>query len=72
LRREYLEFHKSQARVRGAGQIGVDIQEAGRLSQEAAKARVAKLHVLLSRHEEVGPAALAKIAKDTGLRPEDL
>jgi predicted RNA binding protein YcfA (HicA-like mRNA interferase family) len=22
--------------------------------------------------EEVGPAALAKIAKDTGLRPEDL
>jgi hypothetical protein len=23
-------------------------------------------------HEEVGPAALAKIGKDTGLRPEDL
>jgi predicted RNA binding protein YcfA (HicA-like mRNA interferase family) len=23
-------------------------------------------------NEEVGPAALAKIAKDTGLRPEDL
>jgi predicted RNA binding protein YcfA (HicA-like mRNA interferase family) len=22
--------------------------------------------------EEIGPAALAKIAKDTGLRPEDL
>jgi predicted RNA binding protein YcfA (HicA-like mRNA interferase family) len=50
----------------------VDIQEAGRLSQEAAKARVAKLHVLLHDNEEVGSAALAKIAKDTGLRPEDL
>ena len=23
-------------------------------------------------NEEIGPAALAKIAKDTGLRPEDL
>jgi predicted RNA binding protein YcfA (HicA-like mRNA interferase family) len=23
-------------------------------------------------HEEVGPAALSKIGKDTGLRPEDL
>ena len=47
LRREHLEFHKSQAGRRGAGRIGVDIGEAGRLSQEAAKARVAKLHVLL-------------------------
>jgi predicted RNase H-like HicB family nuclease len=50
----------------------VDIKEAGRLSQKAAKARLAKLHVLLSRQWGSRPAALAKIAKDTGLRPEDL
>jgi len=50
----------------------VDTKEAGRLSQEAAKARLANLTFCFHDNEEVGPAALAKIAKDTGLRPEGL
>jgi len=42
-----------------------------------ANASVASLrfiHIAFCFHdnEEIGPAALAKIAKDTGLRPEDL
>jgi hypothetical protein len=50
----------------------VDIKEAGRLSHEAAKARWRNFTFCFHDNEEVGPAALAKIAKDTGIRPEDL
>jgi hypothetical protein len=33
---------------------------------------VAQFHVLLHDGEEIGPAALARIAKETGLKPGDL
>ena len=40
----------------------------GPVQHSSGSAGLAQLHVLLPRHEETGSAALAKIAKDTGLR----
>jgi hypothetical protein len=57
--------------------IGLRPAADGRSAGPRESARVAQLYPLLPRHcfrdnEEFGPAALAKIAKETGLRPGDL
>jgi hypothetical protein len=50
----------------------METQEAGWISPEVATSRLVEFAFCFHDSEEVGPAALARIGKDTGLRPEDL
>ncbi|HEV8416575.1 MAG TPA: hypothetical protein VGQ49_23475 [Bryobacteraceae bacterium] len=50
----------------------LESEEASWIPSEVSKARLVELHLCFHDSVEVGPAALAKIANETGLRPEDL
>ena len=72
-RLEYLARHQSPQGVRSLAAFGVATQEAGGLASEARSSGLAKNFTFCFHDsEEVGRAALAKIGKETGLRPEDL
>lgn len=64
--------NEGQARLHGSPQDWLDPQETGRLPPQASASGLARLHIQLSRREEIGPAALARTAKDTGLQADDL
>jgi predicted RNA binding protein YcfA (HicA-like mRNA interferase family) len=72
LRRKYPEFHKNQARLRRAGQIGWTSKKQVGSHRKLQKPGWRNSTFCFPGSEKVGPAALAKIAKDTGLPPEDL
>ena len=46
------------------------VQTARREKREKTRARI--VAALVELHEEIGPKMLSRIAKHTGLRPEDL
>jgi hypothetical protein len=70
--RERLERDQGPPGLQCPAQNRWDIQKASWFSPKTNATRLAKLYLLLHDGEEIGPAALARIGKDTGLRPEDI
>jgi predicted RNA binding protein YcfA (HicA-like mRNA interferase family) len=47
-------------------------QASNRIAPHAGAARISRCGLAFHDSEEIGPGMLARIAKNTGLRPEDL
>jgi hypothetical protein len=66
---ERLARHQSQAGLRRPSPSWLELEETSGISSQKGWSNFT---FCFHDREEIGPAALSKIGKDTGLRPEDL
>jgi hypothetical protein len=72
LRHEFLAGHQSEKSINCFGALGMAGEKAVWLAPHFDSSRLAGHGVSFHDGEEIGPRMLARIAKVSGLKPEDL